>query len=206
MSQAPSLPRRCEIRLATAADRAAVQGLFRAHLAELGYEPDPRWDADLLAFPESYAGEGDAFLVAVEADGRVVGMAGLLAGEIRRVHVAASVRQRGLGRALVESLIKRAVAGGRKRLIALVARSNHRSQRTFRACGFTPTGQTPDVPGAQHCELWEYSPDQSPRRIHEARRGTTAEGRSAGVLTRSAPGSSRAWEFPTNADPAPRSG
>jgi len=141
-------------RPAGAADRPAVLRLFARHLAELGYASDPALDADMLDFPGQYARAPNAFLVAAAPNGQLVGMAGLLDGEIRRVHVRARWRKRGVARALVGQLARRAREAGLSELRALLAESNSPSRRVFLACGFTATGRRPASASARHCEVF----------------------------------------------------
>jgi len=141
------------IRPATGADRPAIRRLFARHLAELGYAPDPALDADMRELPGPYGRAPNTFLVATSPGGRIVGMAGLLGAEIRRVYVRAGWRNRGVARALVGQLAQRARDAGLKELRALLAKSNLPIRRVFLACGFSATGRTPAWRAARHCEV-----------------------------------------------------
>jgi ribosomal protein S18 acetylase RimI-like enzyme len=144
--------------------------LFARHIAELGYAPDPALDADMADFPSRYACAPNLFLVAASPGGQLVGMAGLLNGEIRRVHVRLRSRQRGVARALVEELAERARDAGLKALRATVAESNQPSRRLFLACGFVATGKLPALAPAQDCEVFERElfPNQLPQPDRDA--------------------------------------
>lgn len=142
-------------READAGDAAAVAGLFAAHLRELGYEADPDLDADMQNFPSAYSGAGGRFLVAVDEHERVIGMAGIRDGEIRRLYVGPDHRGGGLGRRLVQELAGRwlEMHGGRVR--AVVARPNLAARRLFHECGFTATGRAPADDRMRLCEIFE---------------------------------------------------
>ena len=103
------MPARIRIRTAVPADAGEVWSLFAAHLSALGLRPDPALDADMEDFPSAYDGAGAQFLVAEAPSGELVGMAGLLDGEIRRVFVDPKWRRRGLAKRLILTLI--ALAG-----------------------------------------------------------------------------------------------
>ncbi|HOX04044.1 MAG TPA: GNAT family N-acetyltransferase [Candidatus Paceibacterota bacterium] len=154
----PTLPAsgaHCRFRDADAGDAAAVAGLFAAHLRELGYEADPDLDADMQDFPSGYGGAGGRFLVAVDGHDRVVGMAGIRDGEIRRLYVGPGHRGGGLGRRLVQELAGRWLETHGGRVRAVVARSNLAARRLFQRCGFTATGRAPADDRMRHCEIFE---------------------------------------------------
>jgi len=100
------------IRTAVSADAVEVASLFAAHLAELDLHPDPALDADMTAFPLHYEVPGACFLVAEAPEGALVGMAGLLDGEVRRVFVQPAWRGEGIGRQLITALVDVDVAEG----------------------------------------------------------------------------------------------
>jgi 3-oxoacyl-[acyl-carrier protein] reductase len=149
------------IRPAARGDYPAVQELFAAHLVGLGYEPDPALDADMVDVAGFYQGAGSAFLVATDPGGGLVGMGGVRGGEIRRVHVRAGERGRGLGRALVLELIRQARSGAGDGVRAVIATANDPMRRTFEACGLFGTGTAPVHPKMAHCESLElqWPPD-----------------------------------------------
>ena len=82
--------------------------LFAAHLSALGLRPDPALDADMEDFPRAYDRPDARFLVAEAPSGVLVGMAGLLEGEIRRVFVDPHWRGQGIAKRLVLGLIESA--------------------------------------------------------------------------------------------------
>jgi L-amino acid N-acyltransferase YncA len=143
------------IRPAGKEDIDILRSLFEKHLHALGYTPDARLDADMLGFPATYSAAQDLMLLATEEGGKVIGMAGLLQGEIRRLYVEPASRGSGVGRALVEALIRHAHAAGSPRLFAIIADDNDRSRRLFTGLGFATTGRRPADPAAQHCQVYE---------------------------------------------------
>ncbi len=141
------------IRPAAAADAGIVRRLFEEHLASLGYAPDSELDADMADFEASYAGAGNAFLLAVDPDGNAAGMGGIRQGEIRRIFVRSEFRGRGLARLLVLQLIQVAIAGGKSDFRAILSRRNDYMRQVFQACGFMPTGLTPEHLKMRDCEI-----------------------------------------------------
>ncbi len=141
------------IRPATTADRFAIRQLFEEHLASLGYAPDAELDADMADFSASYTGAGNTFLLAEDATGQPVGMGGIRQGEIRRIYVRPGSRGQGTARALVLQSLQAAIAGGQADFRAIIARHNDYMRQVFQACGFVPTGLTPDHLKMRDCEL-----------------------------------------------------
>jgi GNAT superfamily N-acetyltransferase len=139
-----------QIRPAARADASAVRVLFSEHLAALGYAPDLELDRDMAAFWEHYA--SGAFLVAARR-GEVIGMGGILDGELRRIFVRSSHRGRGVGQQIIAAL----TSDRRGPLRAIVARDNLVARRLFLSQGFVATGRTPSDPKSSHCEILELS-------------------------------------------------
>ncbi len=159
-----SLPAGWQLRAATAADAPLVHQLFAQHRAELGWEPDPTLDADVIGFPATYARPGDALLLAWDDAGRPAGMGGILGGEVRRLHVVPASRRHGLARMLVLRLLETARSHGHRHFHTVVAARNPASRRLFESCGFLPTGQPPQHPKALACEPMELRLPPSPER------------------------------------------
>lgn len=134
------------VRLAGVEDLPVIRAMFEAHLAALGYPPDPALDADMIDVLAAYRAP-DAFLLAVEGRS-VIGMGGVLAGEIRRIYVVPEHRSSGVARALID-VLRRRYAGRR----AVVADDNLPARRLFERCGFARTGEVPDHPKMQHCRI-----------------------------------------------------
>jgi GNAT superfamily N-acetyltransferase len=101
-----------EIRIepASVADVDAVIRLIGRVFDEYGFVFDPVAELpDLLAFERHYAAPRGAFFVA-RLDGRVVGSVGVerlpdAAAELHRLYLDADLRGRGLGRALLETVL-----------------------------------------------------------------------------------------------------
>jgi GNAT superfamily N-acetyltransferase len=143
------------IRNSTTTDALQVRQLFARHLEELGYAPDSSLDADFEDFPGRYHLAPNAFAVAVDPRHRVIGMAGLLDNELRRVYVLPACRRLGIARRLILFLLDTARSHGLRALCAIIARDNHPSRRLFGDCGFRATGKTALARGAQHCEIFD---------------------------------------------------
>lgn len=141
------------IRPATTADAGVIRQLFEEHLSSLGCAPDAELDADMADFVASYAGSSNTFLLTVDASDQPVGMGGIRGGEIRRIYVRPDYRGRGAARALVRQLLERGIAGGQADFRAIISRRNEDMRQVFQACGFLPTGLTPDHLKMRDCEI-----------------------------------------------------
>jgi GNAT superfamily N-acetyltransferase len=128
-----------------AADQAAARELILAGLAgHVGFL-DETLNPDLDDIAGRYTGQGRCFLVAERA-GRIVGAGGLVperpgAARLVRVSVAAAVRGRGVGRALVERLLSVAWAAG---CTEVVVETNHDwadAVAFYRRLGFEESGR-----------------------------------------------------------------
>jgi ribosomal protein S18 acetylase RimI-like enzyme len=106
-----------ELRSFQSGDAEAVWKLHDAALEGAGVHGGRGpWEDDLRDIPATYVHAGGDFLVAL-ADGRVVGMAGLLRrspeeAEIRRMRVHPDFQRQGLGRLILRELEGRAQALG----------------------------------------------------------------------------------------------
>lgn len=155
MSPLVTLP--VSIRPAVPADSTAVLTLFEAHLRALRVSLDPILDADMSNFPAAYTGTGRLFLVAMLDGHELAGMAGVMDGEIRRVHVRTPWRRHGIGQLLVTELLERASwpPGGQFR--AVVGSGNEASRRLFQCCGFTLTRPSQGEAPIGACDLFVRS-------------------------------------------------
>jgi len=138
------------LRLATAADLPAVVAIYnhevRSGVATFDTEP---WTVEgQQAWLASHASERHPLVVA-EADGAVVGWAALSPWSPRRayarsaensLYVHADHRGQGIGRALLEDLLRRARAAGIAVIIARIEASGTASLALHRALGFRPFG------------------------------------------------------------------
>lgn len=137
------------IRLATVADAAAIADIHNQGIAERSatFDTEPRIAADVAA---KLAAQGrHPVLVAVDADDRVLGWAGL--GDYRpracyagigefSVYLDRDARGRGLGRALLAALVDAARGLGYWKLVSRVFTFNAASLAICRACGFREVG------------------------------------------------------------------
>ena len=108
------------IRLIEPRDNAAVEAIIRGCLVEFGgdHEGTAWMDPDLGRFSEVYRGEGRAYWVAEDGQGRVVGGAGIgeLAGvpgvcELQKMYCLREARGTGAARQLIDAAL--AFAHGR---------------------------------------------------------------------------------------------
>lgn len=137
------------IRPATVADAAAIADIHNQGIAERSatFDTEPRIAADVAA---KLAAQGrHPVLVAVDADDRVLGWAGL--GDYRpracyagigefSVYLDRDARGRGLGRALLAALVDAARGLGYWKLVSRVFTFNAASLAMCRACGFREVG------------------------------------------------------------------
>ncbi|MBD3782675.1 MAG: N-acetyltransferase family protein [Micrococcales bacterium] len=144
-----------EIRSATPADLAGMAAIYNDAVARTvaTFDVEPRPDdhyADRLASTR----RGDHVLVAVDAEGAVLGYA--FSGTYRprtaydgtrevSVYLAEHVRGRGLGRRLYDELLARVDADGIHTCVAVIARPNPASEALHRALGFEHVGTLREV-------------------------------------------------------------
>jgi L-amino acid N-acyltransferase YncA len=135
------------IRPAAPADAAVVCEIYNDGIAgrQATFETIPRTPADVLSWFE----HDTPFLVAEDADGRVVGWALVSAYSDRPaydgvgehgVYVASEARGRGLGRLLLEALAVAAEDAGYYKLTSRVFTTNAASLAAHRAAGFDDVG------------------------------------------------------------------
>ena len=135
------------IRAARAQDAAAVAALYNAGIAEreATFETRPRAATEIAGWFEP----GLPFLVAQDADGRVVGFARVSRYSDRcvyegigehGVYVDAATRGRGLGRRLLDALAAEAERRGLYKLTSRIFTTNAASRAVHRAAGFTEVG------------------------------------------------------------------
>lgn len=123
-------------------------------MAALGYDPDPDLDSDILNFPKGYLSPGNSFWVAEADSGRLVGIQGLLNGELRRGYVDPEFRRRGVVTALIRSALAGPFPPELREVFSIVARDNVAIQRALMACGFQRTDRKPASAKAAHCEIF----------------------------------------------------
>jgi ribosomal-protein-alanine N-acetyltransferase len=88
---------------------------------------------------------GHFYLVATDADGTVLGYAGLLVAPpdeawVQNIAVRRDAQRRGIGRALLEALLAEAARRGVRSTLLEVAADNAPAQRLYAGYGFEPIG------------------------------------------------------------------
>jgi ribosomal protein S18 acetylase RimI-like enzyme len=127
-------------------DQRAVRDLILDGLRERwGDGFDPSYNADLEDITSSYVAKG-AEVVVFEREGAVIATGTLLSesdlrGRIVRVSVAATDRRRGLGRSVVEELVRRARRRGMRELLVLTDTPWASALALYRACGFVDVAE-----------------------------------------------------------------
>jgi GNAT superfamily N-acetyltransferase len=136
---------------ATTADVPVVIDLIGRVYEEYGFVFEPPTELpDLFAFERHYGVPEGAFFVAREA-GRLVGSVGVtrLAGdvaELHRLYLDAALRGRGLGRALVETVLAWCRSEGVLHLLLWSDTRFDRAHALYTRMGFTRTGER-ELPG-----------------------------------------------------------
>jgi GNAT superfamily N-acetyltransferase len=136
---------------ATTADVPAVIDVIGRVYEEYGFVFEPATELpDLFAFERHYGVPEGAFFVAREA-GRLVGSVGVtrLAGdvaELHRLYLDAALRGRGLGRALVETVLAWCRSEGVLHLLLWSDTRFDRAHALYTRMGFTRTGER-ELPG-----------------------------------------------------------
>lgn len=138
---------------AHAADAPAIIALIGRVFAEYDFSWDPSIEVpDLFDLRRHYGGEAGGFWVARQ-DGRVVGSVGVERlpdgrAELHRLYLDATLRGRGVGRALVEAVLDWCRTAGVARLILWSDTRFDRAHRLYEGMGFAKTGERelPDDP------------------------------------------------------------
>jgi GNAT superfamily N-acetyltransferase len=131
---------------ARAADAPAVILLIGRVFAEYGFSWDPAIEVpDLFDLDRHYGGTRGAFWVA-RLDGQVVGSVGVERqgegrAELHRLYLDATLRGRGVGRALVEVVLDWCRAEGIPELVLWSDTRFDRAHRLYEGLGFTCTGE-----------------------------------------------------------------
>lgn len=88
---------------------------------------------------------GHHYLVATEADGSVLGYAGLAVGQdeawINNIAVRREAQRHGIGRALLDALVDEARRNGVRQVLLEVAADNDAAQHLYAAYGFEAIGR-----------------------------------------------------------------
>jgi putative acetyltransferase len=131
---------------ATAADVPAVMLLIGRVFAEYGLLLMPAFEVpDLLRFNAHYVPPQGAFWV-VREETRVVGSVGVerldvRTAELHRLYLDATLRGRGIGRALVETVLDWSRVEGVARLVLWSDTRFEQSHRLYRRLGFEQLGE-----------------------------------------------------------------
>jgi putative acetyltransferase len=120
------------------ADQAETKDLILNGMAEHWGRIDPGRNPDLNDICMSYAGA--TFLVARQ-QGRIVGCGGIVprsngTAEIVRMSIAADVRRQGIGRRILEELVKTATSLGCNRIVLETTATWHDVIAFYERCGF----------------------------------------------------------------------
>lgn len=127
-------------------DQVAVRDLILDGLRERwGEQFDAAYNADLYDITSSYIDMGGEVVV-LEDKGNVVATGTLIResdrrARIVRVSVAAAHRRSGVGRAVVEELVRRARRRGVRELVVLTDTPWVSAVALYRACGFEEVGR-----------------------------------------------------------------
>lgn len=132
--------------LATADDAPAVMMLIGRVFSEYGLLLMPVFEVpDLLQFDAHYTAPRGAFWV-IREDTRVVGSVGVerldaRTAELHRLYVDSTLRGRGLGRTLVETVLAWSREQGIRRLVLWSDTRFESSHRLYRGLGFEQLGE-----------------------------------------------------------------
>jgi ribosomal protein S18 acetylase RimI-like enzyme len=135
----PVTPQDLVIRPFTAADQPAARRLILDGLAEHFGWLDPSLNPDLEDIAAHYVARGALFVVA-EIAGAVVGTGALVpegpGGRLVRIAVAPAQRRRGVGRALVDHLVRAARARGWPQVLVETNDDWHEAIALYQRYGF----------------------------------------------------------------------
>jgi len=129
------------------ADHDDVWALHNLALHDVGaHAGNGPWDDDLHHIAPVYLDAGGEFLVGLH-DGRIVAMGALRrtagdAAEVTRMRVHPDFQRRGFGRAILESLLRRASRLGCRRLHLETTVGQLAARKLYRASGFVEVGRT----------------------------------------------------------------
>lgn len=127
-------------------DQQAVQSLILDGLRERwGDRYDPTFNRDLDDVAGTYLEQG-AEVVVIENGGQIVATGVLVPeshgrGRVVRMSVDARYRRQGLGRSVVEELVRRARHRGMRELLVLTDTPWASALALYRACGFVEVGR-----------------------------------------------------------------
>jgi L-amino acid N-acyltransferase YncA len=139
---------RITIRAAVTDDAAIIASIYNQGIADRGatFETEPRTAADIEA---KLAGADSSTTLVAEADGEVVGWAGLSSYRPRAcyagivefsIYLDRTARGRGIGRLLLTALVDAARQRGAWKLVSRIFPFNAASRALCLACGFREVG------------------------------------------------------------------
>jgi phosphinothricin acetyltransferase len=138
-----------QVRLAEAKDTVSIAAIYNQGIEERSstFETTPRSPADMLDRINSIGRY--PVLVMVNEDDQIVGWAGLSSYRARAcydgiadfsIYLDRSIRGQGLGKQLLQSLLKEAEARGFWKVLSRIFTFNHASLALCEACGFRQVG------------------------------------------------------------------
>ncbi|MBW8301593.1 MAG: GNAT family N-acetyltransferase [Hydrogenophaga sp.] len=150
----PSLPvtsMTVTLRNASAADIAAITGIYADAVmtGTASYELVPPDEDEMKSRFEAITRQGYPYIAAVDPSGEVLGYAYASAFRTRpayrwlvedSIYLAPAARGRGIGRLLLEELVRRATDLGFRQMVAVIGGASLASIAVHRACGFRMVG------------------------------------------------------------------
>lgn len=143
------------VRLATLPDSPAIRAIYNREVlnSTVTFDLVPRDEESQLQWLQDHSGAHPA-IVALNDDGEVVGFGSLSPYRMRpayattvedSVYVADGHRGEGVGRALLEELVRLGKAGGFHSIMARIVDQHEASIALHRACGFELVGVEKEV-------------------------------------------------------------
>jgi len=155
MSEAADRAPEVVVRDAAPGDAEATRAIYNVEVeGTTTFDLVPRTLRDQQRWIEEHSGPYPAVVAVSAATGRVLGFGALSPYRPRpayaptvedSVYVASDARGRGVGRLLLEELLRRATAGGFHSVIARIVGANEVSVRLHQACGFADVGVEREV-------------------------------------------------------------
>ncbi|ASY58555.1 MULTISPECIES: GNAT family N-acetyltransferase [Sinorhizobium] len=148
------------LRDAVAADLPAITEIYRESVLNgvATYEVTPPSEAEMALRFSTITGSGYPYIVAADEQGSVLGYAYASAFRTRTayrflvedsIYLAPESRGQGIGRALLEELVKRCTALGFRQMVAVIGGAHPSSIAVHRAVGFEHQG-TMKATGFKH--------------------------------------------------------
>ncbi|HET6387269.1 MAG TPA: GNAT family N-acetyltransferase [Armatimonadota bacterium] len=135
---------RVRLRSATNEDGPQVREVVYGVLAEYGLAADPHGtDSDLWDLEKSYQAPGGLFYVLEEENQEIAGCVGLMlkgdsVAELRKMYLLPRMRGQGIGRFLLETMLRRARALSIRRIELETSSCLEDALRMYRWYGFQP--------------------------------------------------------------------